>query len=367
MSLVDPKIREGYERQATTNGWEEKKTTWFDFRWGMDGTKGKAGEHIISVKAKDTGQSSVHRAHFLDELVKLVPESCATFGKKVLQVEDLGREGVRLAFEDGTEAEASAVVGCDGIQSHVRPILLGLRSKTAHASFTGKYAYRGLIPMEKAVGLLGDELARNAQMYLGYHGHILTFPIEKGEVMNVVAFRTKSDGKWEDEKWVLPMRKEDMEGDFKEWGESVKKILRLMEKPDLWALFDHDPADTYCKGRVCLTGDSAHASTPHQGAGAGMAMEDAYVMSNLLGEIKGPEGIEGAFKAFDKVRRPRTQKLVTTSRDAGELYEMERGDDVERVKEDLAGRYEWIWGVELEDELERAREILGGREGPERS
>jgi len=95
--------------------------------------------------------------------------------------------------------------------------------------------------VNKVVKLLGDELARNSQMYLGYHGHVLTFPIEKGEVMNVVAFRTKLSGKWEDEKRVLPMRKTDMEGDFADWGESVKEILSLMEKPDLWALFDYPP------------------------------------------------------------------------------------------------------------------------------
>lgn len=55
--------------------------------------------------------------------------------------------------------------------------------------------------------LMGDELARNSQMYVGYHGHVLTFPIEKGEIMNVGAFRTKRDGKWKDENWVLPIQR----------------------------------------------------------------------------------------------------------------------------------------------------------------
>jgi hypothetical protein len=31
---------------------------------------------------------------------------------------------------------------------------------------------------------LGDDVARNSQMYLGYHGHLLTFPIEHGKTMN---------------------------------------------------------------------------------------------------------------------------------------------------------------------------------------
>lgn len=43
-----------------------------------------------------------------------------------------------------------------------------------------------------------------------------------------------------------------------------------MEKPDVWALFNHLSADTYYrKGKICLLDDSAHASAPHQGAGAG--------------------------------------------------------------------------------------------------
>lgn len=364
MSLVDPAVRAGYDKRATSNGWVEKKETWFDFRHGM--RDDKVGSHIAGVVASGTGQSSVHRAHFLDELVKLVPDGCAHFGKRVEELEELEMEGagVRIRFHDGTTAEASALIGCDGVKSRVRQIVLGERAPAAHAAFTGKYAYRGLVPMEKAVGLLGEELARNSQMYLGYHGHVLTFPIEKGKTMNVVAFQSKTDGNWEDERWVLPMKKEDMFRDFEGWGESVRKILSLMEKPDVWALFDHPPAETYYKGRICLLGDSAHASTPHQGAGAGMALEDAFVLSNLLGSVHKPEGIESAFRASDAVRRPRSQNLVTTSRTAGLLYDFEGegiGDDEERIREDLIQRYQWIWEENLDRELSEAKALLGQR------
>ena len=366
MTLIDPAITKGYNKRATHNAWDSKKTTWFDFRLGQDMKGvGKAGDAVAEVKAKDVGQSSIHRAAFLDELVALVPDEMVSFGKRVVAVDELGEgKGVKLRFADGSEAEASAVVGCDGVKSNLRRILLGEDNKAAHASFTGKYAYRGLIPMKKAVDLLGDELARNSQMYIGYHGHVLTFPIEKGEIMNVVAFKTKRDGKWEDEKWVLPMQKEDMEGDFVEWGESVKEILSLMEKPDLWALFDHPPADTYYKNNLAMLGDSAHASTPHQGAGAGMALEDAYILSNVLGSVQKVSEIENAFKAYDSVRRHRTQKLVTTSREVGEIYEFEGdgvGDDLDKMRQNLRTRYNWIWDKKLEDDLAEATKLMGVR------
>ena len=178
--------------------------------------------------------------------------------------------------------------------------------------------------------------------------------------MNVVAFRTKADGKWEDDRWVKPMSMHDMFDDFKDWGESVQGILSLVEKPDVWALFNHLPADTYYrKGKICLLGDSAHASTPHQGAGAGMAIEDAFIMSRLMGEIQSAKQIEAVFAAYDHVRRPRTQKLATTSKEAGEVYEFERlGDDVEKIAADLQVRTRWIWDEDLDAQLEKARGFL---------
>lgn len=129
-----------------------------------------------------------------------------------------------------------------GVKSRVRAILLGEEHKATSPTYTGRYAYRGLIPMEKVVNLLGEDLAKNSTLYLGYNGHVLTLPIVKGTVMNVVAFQTKPGSTWEDPHWVLPVERKTMEEDFKDWGHSVKSVLSLMEKSDVWALFDDPPA-----------------------------------------------------------------------------------------------------------------------------
>ena len=364
LTLIDEKVRHGYNKRATFNGYPDKRAVYFDFRWGQDGqgrnAGAKAGDLIDEVKDIDIGVNCIHRAHFLDEMVALVPKEFASFGKRLEEVEEL-EDGVRIHFKDGTTAEHSAIVGCDGIKSRTRQLVLGDNHPAVHAQFTGKYAYRGLVPMEKAIDLLGDELARNSQMWLGYHGHILTLPIEKGSIMNVVAFRTKSDKKWEDPRWVVPMKREDLEADYKGWGPQVQAILSLMEKPDVWAIFDDPPAPTYYKGRIALLGDSAHASSPHQGAGAGMAVEDAFVLCSLLSDATSSKEIPNAFKAYDYVRRPRSQKLVTTSRDAGEVYELEgegTGDDIAAVKKNLDERYKWIWNKRIEEDLEFARRFM---------
>ena len=266
MKLIDPAIHQGFLNCATNNGWPERREFWFSYRKGQDKSS-KFGTKFLDQWCQ-TGQTSVHRARYLDELVTLVPNEIAHFGKKLENIEDKG-DHVILHFSDGSTAKHSAVIGCDGVKSITRQVVLGQNHPAAQPEFSGKYAYRGLIPMEDAAALMGDELARNAHMYFGHGGHILTFPIEKGQTMNVVAFSTKEDGKWDDPEWVKPMDREAMFKDFEGWTKATQQILSMMSRSDVWALFDLPPAPTYFKGRICMLGDSAHASTPHNGAGAG--------------------------------------------------------------------------------------------------
>ena len=136
-----------------------------------------------------------------------------------------------------------------------------------------------------------------------------------------------------------------------------------MVDPDMWALFDMLPAPTYSAGNVVLLGDAAHASTPHQGAGAGQALEDAFILSVLLGDEKTQTAgdIPAAFQAYDAVRRPRSQKVVSTSRAAGATYAMhgQALDNLEMIGEELLQRYKWIWAEDMNVQAERARCLLG--------
>ena len=159
----------------------------------------------------------------------------------------------------------------------------------------------------------------------------------------------------------MPSSREELLADYKGWSETIERLVSLMERPSIWALYEQPPCDTYVRGRVCMMGDAAHASTPHQGAGAGMAIEDAYVLSHLLGQLKDVKGIKAAFKAFDVVRRERTQKLVSTSREAGHLWDLELegvGGDVDKLKANIDKRMLWIWNENLEAEAELGKQIM---------
>ena len=140
---------------------------------------------------------------------------------------------------------------------------------------------------------------------------------------------------------------------FDGWGKMCHNLLELFDTPNLvmWALRDDLPAATYTLGNVAMMGDAAHATTPFQGQGAGQAIEDALVLETLLGRVQDPKHIPNAFAAFDQVRKARSQRVVTTSREAGLLFGMRAkgvGDNLEKIKEKVETRMNWIWNRDME-------------------
>lgn len=123
------------------------------------------------------------------------------------------------------------------------------------------------------------------------------------------------------------------------------------------------PTPSYAFGNITLLGDAAHASTSHAGAGAGMAVEDALVLCELLADphVHPLNDISQIFSAYDAVRRPRTQRLVQHSRESAMLFQMRHagvGDDLEKLKQNLQVRQKWIWEMNMNEHLEEARAEL---------
>ena len=90
--------------------------------------------------------------------------------------------------------------------------------------------------------------------------------------------------------------------------------------------------------------------TPWQASGASQALEDAAVLGAVLSKIRRPEHIEAAFKAYDAVRRPRTQRIVESSNLTGRVMTglvEEIGTDPEKMKEGLIKRWEYIDNIDI--------------------
>lgn len=317
------------------------------------------GDVITYNNSQRGGRNSVHRARFVEELAKLIPKDCVLFNKTLVDMHQ-DRASVQITFQDGTTTSHSAAIACDGIKSIARGLLLGKDHPHAAPVFSGEYAYRGLIPREAADSIFGHEMLSAGNMFCGTDAYILLYPVDGGKLINLITVHRKRDIKWDEEEWVVPVSKETLLEDYQGWGDGVRQALEMIKDPCRWALFDVPHLPTFCAGRMVLIGDAAHASTPNAGAGASMAFEDAYILSTILSELGERDKIEEVFRAFDAVRRPRTQRQVVTARKVMEysgFFHGEEADDLERLRENVRERY-WMWDVDLLGEVERARVMM---------
>ena len=138
-----------------------------------------------------------------------------------------------------------------------------------------------------------------------------------------------------------------------------------MPDPSQWAIFEHPHISTYARSRIAILGDAAHASTPHQGAGAGQAIEDAHVLAELLGDsrVNNASHVITAFQAYDAVRRPRSQRVVTTSKENASLLCLcldGVGDDDEQLKGTFQERLRWLWDIDVQEQAEQAKAVMAG-------
>ncbi len=72
----------------------------------------------------------------------------------------------------------------------------------------------------------------------------------------------------------------------------------------------------WSSGRVVLVGDAAHATTPHLASGAGMAVEDALVLTE---ELACDRPVEASLAAYANRRFERCRDVVETSVSVGAL------------------------------------------------
>ncbi|KAJ4418732.1 hypothetical protein N0V82_005405 [Gnomoniopsis sp. IMI 355080] len=356
---------------------------------GMNRIQGRAGGGWFTFVRWDNGReithvdmpgdptdkvrpSSMARSEFLEVLLERIREGNAArlwTGKKFMSVKDLGQDGVEITFADNTTATADLLIGSDGIHSEVRKQFI-----SGKALYSGKIAYRGIVP----IAALPKETWPGRSwsvIWMARHKHFLVFPISQNKSLNIVAFIAKREEEIPDlrESWTSTCDRKELEADFGDCEDTVHKIIALMdERPSKWRINDHEPVSqwNFLDGKVVLLGDACHATTPHQGAGAGQAVEDGYIISKALAdwlESGKKQPVQEWMQLYQTIRLPRAQKVVTTSRQAGALYEFESPDLIDLpyddavpiVAERLQTRMNWIWTEDLDSIYSKARQEAG--------
>ncbi|CED82602.1 E [Phaffia rhodozyma] len=389
-------------------GGSESDDVWFDVYVGEKQTVKSEREMICKVEGKDSAKGSVHRADFLNKMANLVPEPVKHLNHRCSSYETiLSEEGenaggkVLLRFAETTDqngnkftpedVKVDVVLASDGIKSLMRKCLYKRRGLDgALEKYSGWIAWRGLIDQAEYHDIMGKD-ASTKLLLLGQDKHILTFPIKHGKVVNLVImiikgseitldrspridpnpnfWRTKPHSMRNTWLFLRYVSLDNLSNEQK-FNLCIALFLKAIEDPSIWGIFDLPVLEHTIDHHLALIGDSAHATTPHQGAGAGQAVEDSLFITAILCSpvvcsaplTERSAKVQKALELYAKVRHTRGGKVQTTSAEAGKLYEFNEvngeGKDLEKIKQNLIHRMGWIWDWDVEAELKTALKEL---------
>ena len=242
----------------------------------------------------------VHRGDFhrvlLDTLLRRKPDAVHLGARCVGFEQDDG--SATLLIEDGRRISGDLIVGADGVHSRIRNTLFG----DARAQFTGFISWRAVVPMQRLPERLRRAVGTN---WMAPHGHVVTYPLRRGELLNLVT-AIERDG-WYGESWSEPGEIAEFRSDLAIWHDDVQQILDQVETPYKWALLSREPLAAWSRGRVTLLGDACHPTLPFMAQGANMAIEDGMVLARCL---EACAEVAEALQRYDLARCERTARMV---------------------------------------------------------
>ena len=246
----------------------------------------------------------MHRAALHEALASAVPAELVQLGKQLVGLESRGGL-VTLAFADGTQAQADAVIGADGVHSTVREILLGPEK----LQWKGRVAYRAVFP----AALVGRDLGPSRTKWWGQESHIVIYytTANRDEVYFVTSVPEPAE--WiTRESWSAKGDVSELRAAYTGYHPDVRAVLDGCPDCHKWAILEREPLARWSDGRVVLLGDACHPMTPYMAQGAATSIEDAAVLARCLEAVDG-EDLEGAFKRYAAHRKPRTSRIQAIS------------------------------------------------------
>ncbi|MXP26573.1 NAD(P)-binding protein [Altererythrobacter indicus] len=216
-------------------------------------------------------------------------------GVTFTELEDLG-DCVRVVFSDGREETYDLVIGADGVYSQTREWLF---PDAPGPEYTGQAVWRYNLPCPPDLDAL--------HAYNGPTG-IGLVPMAD-DLMYMFVTTPEPDKPWYETKGLAKTMRDKLAHcapQIRELAENITDDEGVVYRP-LEGMMLEGP---WHRGRVTLLGDAIHATTPHLGQGAGMAIEDSIVLAKELAKA---DTIEDALSAYRERRFERCKYIVDSS------------------------------------------------------
>ncbi|WP_399684220.1 FAD-dependent monooxygenase [Xenophilus sp.] len=247
--------------------------------------------------------------------------------------------GCGVATADGRFIEGAAVIAADGLRSRLR---LQLHPGDSPRD-TGYLAHRTIVPMAQAPASIRER--RGVTMWTGPGFHVIYYPLRGRSEMNiVVVVRVPPDLDVTDNERYL----EHIAALTRRAAPEARDVVQLVNLERRWSIADREPVRRWADGCFTLMGDAAHATLQSLAQGAGMAVEDAVTLAELVQSCG--HDFTAAFKRFERARFLRAARVQLESRDLWDIYhcdgaraEVRSQQFEEKSADDFYRCLDWLW------------------------
>jgi salicylate hydroxylase len=313
----------------------------------IDGLSGRQVLRLDIARIKpDHRPLYLHRADLIGMLKDAARAAGVSIelGAKVQSVDMAGARPV-VTLQNGQSTDCDLLIGADGLKSILHQALNGVTAPF----FTRQAAWRAVIPAKP-----GD--APWAEVHMGPGRHLVSYPIRAGNLRNIVAVEER--GSWLAEGWSHQDDPVHLRAAFASFSPRLRGWLDQVTETGLWGLFRHPVARHWSRataqGAAVILGDAAHPTLPFLAQGANMALEDAFVLADML-DHRGVN--EGSLSAFQQERAARCRRIVDASTGNARLYHLHRpwrgpahmllGLAGAVAPKRMVDRYDWLWGHDV--------------------
>ena len=266
-------------------------------KMGMEGLNKKYG----------VASFTVHRADLLNILFSKLQLDTVEFGKRVVDYEQHENK-VTVYLDDGNVITGNALIAADGIHSSVRKKCLpGIQPR-----YSGYTCWRAAVNVHNETSV-----PKYFSETWGAKGRFGIVPLKDHQIYWFACVNAPYQSKT-----MSGFTIKDLYRLFQDYHSPIPELIQKTQDEELiWNdIIDLNPIDRYAFGKVLLIGDAAHATTPNMGQGAGQAIEDAIILSKVL---KNQANHAEAFVDFEKLRMPKTKKIINMSWRLGKIAQLD--------------------------------------------
>jgi len=233
------------------------------------------------------------------------------FEKRLVRIEDRADQPVIAHFADGTSAEGDFLIGADGVHSAVRQHVI---PDGPQPFDTGLIGFGGFVPGSLIENTSIGQRVETTFGQSGFFGYgfcssdsrdgVMWWSTQPAHGIDAATFRAMSQDAIK--RHLLKFHAG--------WHDPIPRLLEAAENIIVTATLDVATLPTWSRKRTLLIGDAAHATSPHAGQGASLALEDAMRLGRLM---QSEQEFGVTFEAFENERRPRAERVVALARRNG--------------------------------------------------